>query len=81
MNDLNYLTTTYARAKKEFHMASYTTQANSYDNIFIHKVPVKVFTALEKLTGAVVHGELDKYLSFNIDNVQITVFQKEEEAL
>lgn len=60
-------------------MASYTTQANSYDNVFIHKVPVEAFTALGKLVGGVVEGGEQEYLSFNVGNVQITAFQKEEE--
>lgn len=59
-------------------MASYTTQANSYDNVFIHKVPGRVFTALARLTGKEVKGDLEKYLSFKIGNVQITAFQEEE---
>lgn len=60
-------------------MSSYAAQANSYDNIFIHKVPGKEFDALAKLIGAEVKGDLEKYLSFYIGNVQITAFQKEEE--
>lgn len=61
-------------------MASYTTQADSYDNIFIHKVSEEVFTALERLTLAEVKGEaLHDYLTFSVGNVQITIFQKEEE--
>ena len=60
-------------------MASYTTQANSYDNVFIHKVPGKVFDAFAKVIGVEVKRDLDKYLSFNIGNVQITAFSKEEE--
>ena len=63
-------------------MATYSTKAEQYDNIFIHKVPAEAFTALEKLIGAEVksysNAGVEKYLSFNVGNVQITAFMKED---